>query len=95
MNQTEDQSLEDSGVSDNSEVMLRRNMVFSTALYCQNPECQKKKKNRERFLQDFKKKKKKKTQISTYTASQYNLGTKEGNLTIKGVPALASRKGSV
>ena len=53
----------------------------------------KKKKTRERFLQYFKKKTKK--QISTYTASQYNLGTKEGNLTIKGVPALASRKGSV
>lgn len=93
MNQTEDQSLEDSGVSDNSEVMLRRNMVFSTALYCQNPECQKKKKKTGR--DSFKISKKKKTQISTYTASQYNLGTKEGNLTIKGVPALASRKGSV
>ena len=91
MNQTEDQSLEDNGVSDNSEVMLWRNMVFSPALYCQNQECQKKKKKKQGEIPSrFQKK-----QISTYTASQYNLGTKEGNLTIKGVPALASRKGSV
>ena len=40
MSQTEYQSLEDNQISDNSEVMLWRYMVFSTALYCQNQESQ-------------------------------------------------------
>ena len=87
MSQTEDQSLEDNQVSDNSEVMLRRNMVFSTALYCRNQECQT---NQGEIPSRFQKNRSARTQQVNIT-----LAPKKGILTIKGVPALASRKGSV
>ena len=88
MSQTEDYSPGDS-LSDNSEELLQRSMVFSTVLYLFRTKNIKQ--VSDRFLQGFKKKKEKQ-QISMYIASQHGLGPWEGTLIIEGVPALASRE---
>ena len=85
LSQTEVYNPEDS-LSDNTEGLLPRSMVFSTVL------CLFGTKNIKQvmgtFLQVFEKK-----LISTYTVSQHGLGSWEGSLIIKGGLALASQEG--
>ena len=84
MSQTEDCGLEDS-LSNNSEELLWRSLVFSSFMSCQNKEYQA---SQQYTPSRFKKKKK----ISTYIASQYGLDTWEGSLIVKRVPAFVSQE---
>ena len=75
-------------ISQITEQLLQRSMVFSTVLYLVRTKNIKQ--VRDTFLQSFKKK-----QISTYTVSLYGPGTWEGSLIIEGVLALVSQKGGI
>ena len=85
MAQIEDYSWGDS-LSNSSEELLWRSMVFSTFTSCQNKEHQT---SQGYVLSRFQKQT---DQHSTYTASQYVLGNWEGCLIMEGIPALPSQE---
>ena len=84
VSQTEDYSPED-GLSDNSEELLQGSKVFST-VFCLL-RTKKIEQVRDIYLQGCKK-----SQVSTYTVSHYDLGTWEGSLAVE-EQAPASQEG--
>lgn len=75
----------EAGLSAHSEGLLRRSMVFSTALHLVRTKNIKQ--GRDTFLQGVQK------IDQQYTASQYGLGTWGGSLIVEGGPALVSQEG--